>query len=249
MSNFRCFKYKAINKNLVDSLVNSTLYFSSRDKLNDPFDSQINLHKIIISMLKSGDLDKDTKSALVKINATNKFFENFENGYKDFGICSFSIELKNTLMWSHYADEHRGLALYYDFPTKFLDNPDEILGVSPVKYKNNSISHWLQENASYYEKDHFHFVTELLKIVITAKAPEWEYEKEGRIIRPVAGTYVIPREFLKGITFGLRTSDSDEKLIRSLADKYYEEMQFSRVVRTGDNFGIDIQDTYKKEQE
>ena len=237
MSYFKCFKYRAVNKNLIDSLVHSTLYFSPRENLNDPFDSQIDVSKIIESLL-NGDIDNKLRTDLEFIQSKGEFFSNFERGYKDFGICSFATELENTLMWSHYADEHRGIVLLYDMPREFLDNPEEILGVSQVAYKENTISHWLRENAHKFEKDHFEFVTGLLKVVITAKSPEWGYENEGRIIRPRSGAYEAPRSILKGITFGLRTSEKDEKLIRSIAEKYYQEILFSRIVRTGSDFGI-----------
>jgi len=237
MSYFKCFKYRVVNKNLIDSLVNSTLYFAPREKLNDPFDSQIDLTNVIHSLLRENITD-EIRGSLELILSKGEFFNNFERGYSEFGICSFATELENTLMWSHYADEHRGISLYYDIPREFLDNPGEILGVSPVLYEKDTISRWLCENAHNFEKDHFEFVTGLLKTVITAKSPEWKYEKEGRIIRPVAGPYEAPRDILKGITFGLRTSERDEKLIRSIAEKYYDGVQFSRIVRAGSDFGV-----------
>lgn len=51
-------------------------------------------------------------------------------------------------MWSHYADQHRGIALHYDFPIDFLNNPDEIFGVAPVKYGTNTVSDWHKEQCS-----------------------------------------------------------------------------------------------------
>lgn len=168
-NDFRCFKYRSINKYLIDSLVNSTLYFASRDQLNDPFDSRIDLHQVIISLL-GGDLDNNVRGTLERINATNDFFRNFENGYKDFGICSLSIEPVSTLMWSHYADDHRGILLYYELPIQFLDNPSEIVGVSQVTYKEDTISAWLRENAIGYEKDHFVFVTHESRIRLMTPA-------------------------------------------------------------------------------
>jgi hypothetical protein len=239
MSYFKCYKYRSINKNLIDSLVNSTLYFASRDKLNDPFDSRVDIAQLIENLLNE-EIDDEKKKELESIKSQNEFFIDFENGYKDFGICSLSMEADNTLMWSHYADEHRGVALYFDMPESFLNNPDEILGVSSVKYEDNTISNWLLENAHNFEKDHFEFVTKLLKIVLTAKSPAWHYEKEGRIIRPKAGVYEIPRDILKGIVFGLRTSEKDENLIRSIAGKYYGEIQYSRATRSGSDFGIEV---------
>lgn len=241
MCNFRCFKYRAVNKYLIDSLVNSTLYFASRDALNDPFDSKINIEEVITSLLGE-DLPNRTRSALERIRHDRQFFQKFDAGYKDFGICSFSIELAEILMWSHYADQHRGVALHYDFPMEVLDNPSEIFGVAPVKYETDTVSDWIRTNAYLFDDDHFVFVTDLLKQVLTAKAPAWAYECEGRIIRPTAGPYAVSRSTLTGITFGLRTEPSDESLIRSIAGRYFDGIKFSRVVRSGSDFGIRIDD-------
>ncbi len=241
MSSFRAFKYRGINKFLIDSLVNSSIYFASRDALNDPFDSRIDIQTLINGLLEES-LAEEARTAIQLIQNDATFFQKFEAGYRDFGICSFSTELSNTLMWSHYADHHRGVAIHYDFPISFLDNPDEILGVAPVDYEGNSVSDWIREQATLFHTNHFEFVTELLKRVLTAKAPAWSYEREGRIIRPKTGSYPVPRSTLKGITFGLRMEQADENLIRSIAAKYFEGIQFSRVVRTGSDFGIDVED-------
>jgi len=241
MSCFRCFKYKAIDKYLIDTLVNSTLYFSSRERLNDPFDSKIDIKELITSLLDR-ELSPDKKTTLERIKNDSKFFQRFDTGYKDFGICSFSIDLTETLMWSHYAESHRGVALEYCFPLEFLDNPLDIVGVAPVIYERNTVSEWLLENVLLFEQDRFKFVTELLKCVLTAKAPAWSYEKEGRIIRPKSGLFTVSRSFLKGITFGLRTSASDISLIRSISEKYYDEIAFNKVLRAGTDFGIRVED-------
>ena len=40
---FLCFKFRAINKHLIESLVNPSLYFARPDTLNDPFDCRLDL--------------------------------------------------------------------------------------------------------------------------------------------------------------------------------------------------------------
>ena len=82
----------------------------------------------------------------------------------------------------------------------------------------------------------------MLKTLVTSKAPTWSYEEEARIIRDVNGIYEIPREFLTHIIFGLQTSEADETLLRSIAEKYYDAVKFGKVVRTNDDFGIDVEE-------
>lgn len=42
-----------------------------------------------------------------------KIIQSYLNALKPFGCCSFSTNPKNLLMWSHYADEHKGLCIEY----------------------------------------------------------------------------------------------------------------------------------------
>jgi len=240
MTDYCCFKYRTINKHLLDSLVKSQLYFSPRKRLNDPFDCNVDISRALDHLLLSKEKEKNDQ--LRKLRDDDETLKRFNNNVDLLGICSFSLNSNETLMWSHYANDHKGICLRYNFPVDFLNNGDEIFGVSKVSYEQNSVSDWLFNNIDLYDTDHKTFIIELLKRLLTSKAPTWRYEEEVRIIRDVNGLYEIPREILTHIIFGLQTTESDETLIRSIADKYYGTVKFGRVVRTNDDFGIDIEE-------
>ena len=101
-------------------------------------------------------------------------------------IACFSEDVQSILMWSHYADSHRGFALEYDFrPT--LKRPLPHIGLYPVIY-------------SEYRFDASPFLLWALFTVLGIKANNldemasikaalykskmWEYEKEWRMIDP-----------------------------------------------------------------
>lgn len=238
MSIHRCFKYRPINKYLLDSLVSSELYFASRTQLNDPFDCNINIPHILDRLIKTnGTEDTDLFQEFL---SDKEFLQQFQKNIDPLGIGSFSLILDETRMWSHYADDHKGVCIIYDFPVDFLNNQDEIFGASTVSYEPNAVSGWLQNNIKLFRSDHREFIIGLLKKVLTSKAPSWSYEKEAKIIRPITGQYKIHRSIMTKIIFGLQTSQQDEKLIRSIAEKYYEGVEYGRVIRTGDDFGITI---------
>lgn len=236
MTDYCCFKYRGIDRRLVEQLVNSEMYFPHRAQLNDPFDCNVDIvraldHAIDTGNCKEPDLLENFKR---DESATHRFTGNVG----EMGVGSFSLTNNETLLWSHYAKDHQGVALRYDFPMSFLDNEDEILGVSAVSYAPNAISSWLSENAHLYRDNHQEFIVGLLKKVLMSKAPAWAHEQEARIVRPVSGLFALPRKTLTHVIFGLQTSGQDEKLVRSLVDKYYDGVRFGRVVRTGDDFGI-----------
>lgn len=101
-------------------------------------------------------------------------------------IACFSEDVQSILMWSHYADSHRGFALEYDFrPT--LKDPLPRVGLYPVIYSDNR-----------YDASPFLIWALLTVMGIKAKNPDiaasikaalhkskdWEYEKEWRMIDP-----------------------------------------------------------------
>ena len=238
-NNFVCFKYRSIDKNTIASLVDSSVYLASRNALNDPFDSNIEIRKVLKRLIRDHP-DKETEERYKRILSDRVFFEAYDSAFDQFGIFSVSINQLNTLMWSHYADEHRGLVLTYSFSPDFLDNPDEILGVTPVRYQDDAISEWLREHVPLFEDDHMKFVGLLMRRILSSKAPAWRHEEEGRIIHRRQGIWEIPRNKLKQVTFGLRTSNRDESLVRALIEKYYGSVVFARIVRSDEDFGLEL---------
>jgi hypothetical protein len=85
-------------------------------------------------------------------------------------------------MWSHYAQEHKGICIEYDFSTD-----ENILSlIEPVFYTNS-----LFNITSLIVKRNLIYADELLnqgikansvKIVTNSKAFDWSYEKEWRIL-------------------------------------------------------------------
>lgn len=232
------FKFRKINKHLIESLVNSSLYFAKRDRLNDPFDCQLDLHK---SWARAALSVTGKRKEWLQSTLDNPIFLNrFSSGLEEVGVCSFSLgldkPLSTSVLWSHYADEHRGVSLLYRFPAAFLlDSKNKILGVDTLKYGHDVLMEWLKDAPM----ELGNFLDGLLKIYLTAKSPAWEYEKEARIIRLEHGLFNIPREFLEQVCFGLLTPPTDIELVEKLAREYCGCKKFCRIIRDEkSDFGI-----------
>ena len=236
MADYCCFKYRPVDKRLLELLVGSTMYFPHRAQLNDPFDCNIDIVRAIDNALARGICN--TPHLLQAFRKDEAVTRRFTKNVDAMGVGAFSLTNNETLLWSHYAADHTGVALRYDFPMAFLDDENNILGVSAVSYAPNAISDWLGANAHLYQKDHTAFIIGLLKKFLMSKAPAWQHEQETRIVRPAAGPFELPRETLTHVLFGLQTSREDEQLVRNLVDKYYGKVRFGRAVRTNDDFGI-----------
>ena len=80
-------------------------------------------------------------------------------------------------MWSHYADNHQGMVLRYDFIKLdlYLDkHRDLLMGLNPVMYTDNLIN--LQEYKGFRDK------VSVSTLAAISKSKEWSYEKEWRLI-------------------------------------------------------------------
>ena len=239
MNDYIAFKFRAVNKDLIESLVSSTLYFAPRKQLNDPFDSSIDIARAINSAKKHAT---GANLQSLQLLTSESFISKYEKALDMIGICSFSLSIKDTLMWSHYADNHAGVAPRYKFSEEYLDDERHMLGVARAIYEPNRISSWLQTNAYMWITNDDEFVMGLLKELLVSKAPAWKYENESRFMRMTIGPFEIPRSSLKSVVFGLRTSPDDQNLVRSIVSIYYEHVLFEHTIRTNDDFGIDFEE-------
>lgn len=239
MDNYRYFKFRFINKNLIDSLVNGSLYFSLPSKLNDPFDCQIDLRKS--ASFAASRVSGLKREILLKIAGLDTFVDEIQQRLTQIGVCSFSLSLEESLLWSHYADEHRGICLLHEFTESFfLDKVNKIVGVSDVVYGMNPLSDWLIKSIPEQITDDFydHFTTELLKRVLIVKAEGWRYENECRIIREHPGPFLIPKECLKQVCFGMNTPESDIKLVTKIVDSSGYNVKYCQICKRESDFGI-----------
>jgi hypothetical protein len=109
------------------------------------------------------------------------------------GICSFGGDPRSILMWTHYAQNHEGYCLQFEFAR----DPRTFAWVQEVQY------------ADEYPEVNFVDRSKLpdeLYIVLTRKHSGWKYEKEWRLIhRNGANSLMSFRpESLVGIILGCR---------------------------------------------
>jgi hypothetical protein len=83
----KLFKYRRVDVNAFHELLTGELWHSKYAELNDPFDG------MYINKANAGDL---------------------EHLISTLRVCCFSKVNDSLLMWSHYADSHRGICLEYD---------------------------------------------------------------------------------------------------------------------------------------
>lgn len=232
------FKFRGINKNLIDTLIKGIIYCTRPALLNDPFDCQVDIKK---AAEKAIDLLSGKKRQnLMRLSKLKYFFDDIQSAIRRAGICSFSLNMEEPLLWSHYADGHKGLCLTYDIPFHlFFELSKQIEGaILPVDYGENPLTDWFIENTPETAKiDSQEFSNSLVKKCLSIKGPGWAYEKEARIICNKEGALQIPKIFLKQVCFGMNAAESDISLIKQITESNGYSVEYYQIKRGEQDFG------------
>jgi hypothetical protein len=233
------YKFRNINDYFVSSIKNSELFFASPKDLNDPFDCQISIKTALKNAIaaSSGAVRKNLK----KLILLRPFFEDFQERLCNVGVCSFAGEIMNPLMWAHYADDHKGVCLLYNFPGSFVaDERNDFIGLTAAEYRSNALTEWFKTIALQLPHIEFDkFRNELLFKIIAIKDKCWEYEKEGRLVKNGAGLLKIDKSFLIQIIFGMNSSPSDIIMLKKMLKDCGYKVTTGQIVKSNDDFGLD----------
>jgi len=228
-------KYLEINgeitriKQDANSLINHEIHTSTFDKLNDPFEFYVleEITKLRHKLERDyGDKAKDVNKQLLEIKDFSKTI----------GIYSLSIQkpiqsflsnrkLKqncptNELLWSHYANEHKGFCIEYDINKLKGDyilsnNVNEI----NIKYQLNPPNYKALKSVIKNNKD-------VMLTLFGIKSSSWKYENELRLIFDISGNKSYHPTALKSIYFGLNMNLEEKKFIinglKNINVKFYQ---------------------------
>lgn len=148
--------------------------------LNDPFEvnPSIDFFVSFCQVMKEtrfGNTPEEIKSYLLSLPRNSNWRELGLTWYKNHGIVSLTETKDNLLMWSHYADEHRGLAVEFDITHEFFN----------TQYATDSNSHTGKVQRVLYRKERLSDVGDFFMEPYFHKSDEWAYEKEHRLLLPL----------------------------------------------------------------
>lgn len=138
-----------------------------------------------------------------------EFEERWRQSLRKLGVVCFSGDPNNILMWSHYANNHRGLALEV-----LLDEDDARL--FEVEYTSDRIVCPLFRK----EEGRLHEIRDVLK----RKFHDWRYEREYRLLHDIqemrnrgnGELAQIPKQSIKKILLGAKASPALEDSLRKM---------------------------------
>ncbi|WP_428718064.1 DUF2971 domain-containing protein [Undibacterium curvum] len=241
--------FKYLSPARIDVLEHLLIRFTQPSALNDPFESAIlvdasnslDMKSVLLEFRNSlaGDgiipINEDERDELerelAKLEAYaedlmhpsslgNKLVALLDRAQ---GVLSLSRTPDSLLMWSHYADSHKGFILGFDESHEFFSMPDG----NGRKTKPHSVVYTSRRQAAKVGSENFY------EQLLCYKSLEWAYEQEVRIFRTFGRNqddfekndrnclklFRVPAECIKEIYLGANIGDDLVKGIRLAAER------------------------------
>lgn len=154
----------------LDAIRNQHIHISRFSDLNDPF--ELYAAEMTDRVVRDG-------------------FKRFKRYFDDrFGLICLSKRWKSPLLWSHYADKHRGVALEFEVS----DEKAVFVTYSPhrlLSYMERRLQQGPLSEGDAYE-------------LMTTKFDGWKYEEEARLVVPLSTAKKNGSDYFQEFEDGLR---------------------------------------------
>jgi len=204
--NYVAKKINQIGARITD-YASSDTHVTDRYYYNKESELYFNEYKALVSEIK---LLESCPAAKRKSSLFDAWAKKKEQVISSLGVVCFRESRSNILMWSHYADSHKGVCLIYDSeerPIKRWKN----FKFYKIKYDVNRQIDVLTYG---FEKAFY--------ALLTTKSIDWEYEKEHRLITIRGPGYQKAQMgSLKGIVLGSRIKDNNKDIL----NKFYSALK------------------------
>jgi hypothetical protein len=267
------YKFRGIDINGLRILIDREIWFALPDKLNDPLDCQLPIQSTLEEAIQAetperqeilrelASLENEKRSARQRM-PMHKALEDLISGI---GVFSLSRNAYDMLLWSHYANDHKGFCI--GFRKSYFDDlrrshaTTGLLGADDVRY---SASHlpalreiWrtaaeeiiqLRKSKTDPEEGFFtdfmdRYRLAILPSVLLTKSEAWKYEEEYRVVMNVSKSVAFPTTAIVEIVFGARTPARDEATIRNLLRaKEWTHVRYRRAAANWRGFSLDLKD-------
>jgi hypothetical protein len=241
-------------------LRDGTLMFSSRRRFNDPFDCRVRPTfagsreglALYLAKRREPKASPDRLRSMVREvidritpEACDEVFKRWETNILDnSGIICLSEIRDDILMWSHYAEQHKGVCLEFRFEAtaSLFDLP------LPVDYRQHYPEFDFAEQFSKVSTlaAERKAMREFGRMVFLTKSCHWNYEKEWRVIRmaldeqPKFGSSTFPPQLLTGLILGCGMREDERRALIELASAHEPRLRIFEAIPRDREFALDI---------
>jgi len=183
------YRYTSFDEHSLDILENDQLWMSSPMSFNDPFDCEYtfnygkptNIHNFLSKNRKEElpDIDHEKIDKFME-EIINDIHTDMVNHFTNLSkhrlfITCFSEIKDSVLMWSHYADDHKGICIEFDFKQLGIKNPRTRI-LFPVFY-NEKVFDTTKYLQAFFDKEKtFNNMMDICSAI--NKSKKWNDEKE-----------------------------------------------------------------------
>lgn len=201
------YKYYAYNENSLSVLINKKIWVAKPESFNDPYDCDYNFSPNVDEKTLK-EISKQTNSNIEDIKiATTETMKILKERFGNAGVFSMSEKNNSILMWSHYADQHKGFCIGFDRESDSILGKDD--ATKPVQYKNDypyieMFDQTGKMNEFFFEKMFF------------VKASDWVHEKEWRFVCSDGDSERQMPSNISSIIFGLKMPQKHRTTIKNI---------------------------------
>jgi len=215
---------------------NRLLRLTPRGDLNDPYDTRPPQGEVLKDMGKLAWRGYDI--------SYKDLVRDYLNGV---GIVSLAESLDNILMWSHYADSHRGMAIRLDSSHDFLSDLVRVRYVSEIpdfrrEYPDVSFAEL------YFKSTHWSYEQEWRLVREMRSADAWynaqtkelaEPDAHYQPVWPMMGMLRVPPNAIKAVVLGSEvTPQMVERIVEAMANSEISHAVLQQVVLDDDHYEL-----------
>jgi hypothetical protein len=252
--------YKYVTGGRIDILERGLIRFTQPSALNDPFETEPNLCEFEtywrlrgqtgIEELRQMGTRTPMQLAVAEFRLEQTLRDQLAKFRRDINsnhaFLSLSKKQNNLLMWSHYADSHRGFVLGFESDHAFFQTtiPREVTALAEVSYSPTGRI-MPAPNQDW---------TNLAEIIFFTKSNHWSYEEELRLVKnPLCADDVsvengqniylfkFPSESLKEVILGYRMPPALRQKIVRVVEAKYQDVRLLKTHISSAHFELDIQ--------
>lgn len=179
------YKYYADNERNIETVFNNKMWYSAPSCFNDPYDCDFSIdepatiNSLLSSIARDNNMKRGSSAWKKAYIAAKKEFPSFINTINSMkssmGVACLSENSDNVLMWSHYANNHKGMCVEYN-----LMDFNRVLSFTPIPVIYSDERNVLKRlRVNSIEQDIMSFFNKSL----VYKEKSWNYENEWRIVR------------------------------------------------------------------
>jgi len=225
-------------------LTNQSLRFTPLQEYNDPFEGE-NVYQFTLD--GNGNvsvIDAEGKFRSLRHCPDLQAVEKARSQVYGSAACCFCERFDSVILWAHYADQHKGVCLEFEFPrftTGFGDfeslEDGQCMLFEEVNYsKQRPLLLMNTDQASVVPY-------EMIEKSILTKSLDWAYEEEWRFVKRNSSEVSYERfkkSRLKRVIFGLRTPKQEKASLCEIVRSLYEEVVLAQAQKHQFGYAVEI---------